>query len=317
MNLNQKDAHVRLEQNEIVIQELLNKIQENEIEIQRYKNYCEDLERRMEYRGQTREPFVDIGAIGICSTIEKCLYDANQMLNDETIRKTIEKLVSSLFELILKQYNSKDISRLNLLKDSLIVKFDMVQKRLNGFNELNEKYKKIKAECESTKSPNAFKDLKIDNEQVSLILFELEKSRDKMETVQAKVIDQNRTIKRLNGQLDKFLSDTSAEGIIERPSPINSMPGDTYSTIKPTPSPRKIEPRVVQRPQQNRPNTNFYECPKCNIQIANDISFDIFEEHVKKCDKNKYTCMFCLKVFNENEYEIYMQHVLNVHNEQN
>jgi hypothetical protein len=273
-NIINQNAQIRLEQNEIIIQDLLNKLQENQMENQRYKDYCEDLERRLEMRPAQangkipspnvvmREPFVDIDAIELCANIEKALLEANSTLNEATFKKTMDKLLLGLYEMVLKQYSTKDVSRLIAVKDSLANKFDSIQKRLNSYNDLNEKHNRLKSELGARK-------VSTDSAQTELISIEVEQSRKDMEVLQSKVIDQNRTIKRLVAQVERLFVES---------------------------------------------NFSNYECPICHLEVTNDINFDVFKHHVSKCDKNKHSCMFCLKVFDQNEYDAYIQHVQNEHN---
>jgi hypothetical protein len=287
MNLNNQNVQSRLEQNEIIIRDLLNKLQENQIENQRYKEYCEDLERRLDMKPEVKprsigkntalynqnksaavcEPFVDIDAIGICANIEKILFEANHTLNDATVKRTNEKFISNLFDLVLKQYNSKDVSDLSLIKDSLINKYSRIQKRLNSYDELEEKYKKLQFDFELISSTDH---ATISDGQTQLMVSnEVDKSRRDMESLQNKVIDQNQKIKHLVAQVEKLFAES---------------------------------------------HLNIYECPICRLQVTNDINFAVFKEHVSKCDKNKHSCMFCLKVFDQSEYDAYIQHVQNDHN---
>jgi hypothetical protein len=62
----------------------------------------------------------------------------------------------------------------------------------------------------------------------------------------------------------------------------------------------------------NNKENFLYLCNKCNTSIdSNKISLDKFRTHLKECNSSKLVCIFCLKLFDKSEQNLFEQHVQN------
>ena len=52
-----------------------------------------------------------------------------------------------------------------------------------------------------------------------------------------------------------------------------------------------------------------YQCPKCKLEISNEIDFKAFTDHVDNCTPDKLICVFCFKFFERKDRNNFINHV--------
>ena len=201
---------------ENVIQDLSNRNQAFEKENSYYKTLCQQLESqitRMKAPNNDddnnsitaiNESFVDITATNLCADIENCLEETNKRLTDENnVKDSFEFLISKLADLVMFQYNSKDLVQLTRLKNDLFRKMNSIDEKIQKsimyekkIIEIENTRERLSMELNAVKAAYSCKQM-IDTSQIDTLSSEFMKWKEEIKAIHLKVQDQNLLIKEL------------------------------------------------------------------------------------------------------------------------
>lgn len=216
----------RIQNLEMINQDLRQKNQTFENENLYYREYCEQLEKQISRMRTTAfdddnnsitaitDPFVDIAATSLCADIENCLEETNKRLTDENqIKASFEYMITKLSNLVTFQYNSKDSVQLTCLKDELIKKIteidDKIQKSIvneKRIAEIERAYDRLNVELGAVRTAYGCKQM-VDSSQIDALTSEFMKWKDEIKAVYLKVQDQNSLIKELTEKCKPLLEE--------------------------------------------------------------------------------------------------------------
>jgi hypothetical protein len=216
----------RIQNLEMINQDLRNKNQTYEHENSYYKEYCKQLESQISKIRTTafdddnnsitaiNDPFVDIAATSLCADIENCLEETNKRLTDENqIKASFEFMITKLSNLVTFQYNSKDSLQLTRLKDELIKKMsiidDKIQKSIvneKRIAEIERAYDRLNVELGAVRTAYGCKQM-VDSSQIDALTSEFMKWKEEIKAVYLKVQDQNSLIKELTEKCKPLLEE--------------------------------------------------------------------------------------------------------------
>ena len=222
---------------------------------------------------------------------------------------------------ILKQ-NSKSntqIANVERTRESILRKFSQFNQtmtRLKKYEaknvELESRVEQIKLELDSLKQAINCNKLYSQGE-LQVVCNSLMKWKIEMKQLNAKVIEQNKLINSLVKKYENMRTSSSVSSGMNvlRPSSSQAVfknndfltPPSSYETMN--------EAVTIMSTSSNEVLLQVYQCPKCKLEISNEIDFRVFTDHVEYCSPNKLTCCFCLKFFDQKDYHKFLEHVTN------
>ena len=238
--------------------------------------------------------------------MENYLNELNFKLTstNSSCENIFETFFIKLFDLS-KQHSTSPIKATNLekVKVSLLKKVTLTLTRSKQYEaknaELERKIEQISLEHDSLKQAINCKHLYSQGE-LSVVCNELMKWKSEMKQLNKKVIEQNKMINLLVRKCENLRCVTPIRNqLLFNPSdhhfstPPSSFEMDEAITIMST----------------NEVEVQVYQCPKCKIEISNDIEFKVFTDHVDNCSPTKLVCVFCLKFFEKDNQHQFIQHV--------
>ena len=259
----------------------------------------------------------------ILTDLELCLADFNLKLNcthnNLFADNTFDLFITKLFDLLKPQAGASTSSTRVLnnekLKETILKKFQKISQsmaRLKQFEiknvELERKNEQLTLELDSLKQAINCKKLYSDGE-LSVVCNELMKWKSEMKQVNSKVVEQNKLINLLVRQCEGLKNEVPGRlnPIIIRNNSDSSTPSSSlaYETMEShynDATTTLTEKEVV---------LQVYQCPKCNLEIPNDIDFKIFTDQVENSSNQKLVCIFCYKFFDKKNHDQFIEHVTN------
>jgi hypothetical protein len=256
----------------------------------------------------------------------KFLNDLEKILNELNIKLTTSKLSENVFEtFFMKLFDSmkqnslsspSKVTNLEKVKENLLKKIAQTLTRSKQYEiknvELERKIEQISLEHESLKQAINCKQLYSQGE-LSVVCNELMKWKNEMKQLNKKAIEQNKLINLLVRKCENMRCETPNSSTRPNQSNqlVNNHKNHHFST---PPSSYETMDEMVTIISTNRTDEvllQVYQCPKCKIEISNDIDFKVFTDHVDNCSPDKLVCVFCLKFFDKRNNDEFVQHVSN------
>jgi hypothetical protein len=255
----------------------------------------------------------------------KFLNDLETNLNELNLKLTSSKLPDNVFEtFFMKLFDSMKqnslssplkVTNLEKVKENLLKKIAQSLTRSKQYEiknvELERKIEQISLEHESLKQAINCKQLYSQGE-LSVVCNELMKWKNEMKQLNKKAIEQNKLINLLVRKCENMRCETPISNT--RPNQRNQLvynhknhhnfltPPSSYETMD--------EPvTIISTNKTDEVLLQVYQCPKCKIEISNDIDFKVFTDHVDNCSPDKLVCVFCLKFFDKRNNDEFIDHV--------
>jgi hypothetical protein len=218
---------------------------------------------------------------------------------------------------IIRKFQKADDERLAFKKEN--EKLHETVNRLKKYEiknvELERNIEQLKIELDSLKQTETYKKLYSDGE-LSIVCKELMKWKNEMKQINNKVVEQNKLIQLLVKKCEVLKNERvnieSNQQTIDSPIVFNQSSNSTVSTPSSSLAYETMDefsatPTII----TNENLIQVYQCPKCKIEISNDIDFKVFTDHVDNCSPDKLVCVFCLKFFDKRNNDEFVQHVSN------
>ena len=177
--------------------------------------------------------------------------------------------------------------------------------------ELERNIEQLKIEIDSLKQATVYKNL-FSHGELSVVCKELIKWKTEMKQINTKVIEQNKLIHLLVKKCETLKNESALINIESSQVAVGNSPAvlnqSSNSTVS-TPSSSLAYETMDEFSAPSTVEVQVYQCPKCKIEISNDIEFKVFTDHVDNCSPTKLVCVFCLKFFDQRNHDQFIEHV--------